>query len=215
MLEVYCMVLRNDSSWALRPKVERLRFNRPRHVYRLVSNPFESLRSSRCVTTAVSHYTFPPHWNLNQIILQSLSQAPLENINMTEAGIGSDAGASLPRGLSLQFSPATPIADDCQYPPRTAPNQASQGESGFVDSSGPILSMYLESAKEEDKAMAESWQADAEGILVFVCFHVLVYSLTDSSVVDWFILRRCRIVDLSVDSGPSTEPTGHLQLLPR
>ena len=57
-----------------------------------------------------------------------------------------------------------------------APNQASQGESGFVDSSGPICSMYLEMAVEEDKKMAESWKADAEGIIVFVRLHVLVHS---------------------------------------
>ena len=53
-------------------------------------------------------------------------------------------------------------------PPRSAPNQASQDESGFVDSSGPIFSMYLEMAEEEDKKLAESWQADADGILIFV-----------------------------------------------
>jgi hypothetical protein len=28
--------------------------------------------------------------------------------------------------------------------------------------------MYLELAEEEDKKMAESWKADADGILVFV-----------------------------------------------
>ena len=52
--------------------------------------------------------------------------------------------------------------------------------------------MYMEMAEEEDKKMAESWKADAEGILVFVrlyilvpCFaptmgHRLVYSLQPS-----------------------------------
>ena len=34
--------------------------------------------------------------------------------------------------------------------------------------------MYLEMAEEEDKKMAESWKADAEGILVFVRFCLLV-----------------------------------------
>jgi hypothetical protein len=29
--------------------------------------------------------------------------------------------------------------------------------------------MYLEMAEEEDAKMAESWKADAESILVFVC----------------------------------------------
>ena len=38
---------------------------------------------------------------------------------------------------------------------------------------------------------------------------------TDSIVIDWSILCCCRIVDLGVDSGHSTEPTGHFQLLPR
>jgi hypothetical protein len=34
--------------------------------------------------------------------------------------------------------------------------------------------MYLEMAEEEDKKMAESWKADAEGILVFVRLYLLV-----------------------------------------
>jgi hypothetical protein len=34
-------------------------------------------------------------------------------------------------------------------------------------------------------------------------------------VVDWSILRCCRILDLGVDSGYPREPTGHLQFLPR
>ncbi len=37
----------------------------------------------------------------------------------------------------------------------------------------------------------------------------------DSSPVDRFILRCCRVVDISVHSGHSTKPTGHLQLLSR
>ncbi len=50
--------------------------------------------------------------------------------------------------------------------------------SNFVDGSGPILSMYLEMASEEDKKMAESWKADAEGILVFVRLYLLIPCLT-------------------------------------
>ncbi|KAH9067574.1 hypothetical protein EDB87DRAFT_8437 [Lactarius vividus] len=55
------------------------------------------------------------------------------------------------------------IGDD-QYPTQPPPNRASQGISNFFDGSGPIFSMYLERATEEDKNMAESWKADAEGI---------------------------------------------------
>ena len=34
-------------------------------------------------------------------------------------------------------------------------------------------------------------------------------------VIDWSILRRCRNVDICIDSGSSTEPPGHFQLLSR
>ena len=34
--------------------------------------------------------------------------------------------------------------------------------------------MYMEMAEEEDKKLAESWKADAEGILVFVRRNLLV-----------------------------------------
>jgi hypothetical protein len=72
-----------------------------------------------------------------------------------------------PHFLSFASHSATPIGEH-QYPPRSAQNQTWRGESNFVDSSGPIFSMYLELAEEEDKKMAASWKADAEGILVFV-----------------------------------------------
>ena len=37
-----------------------------------------------------------------------------------------------------------------------------------------MFSMYLGMAEEEDNKMAESWKADAEGILVFVRLYPLV-----------------------------------------
>jgi hypothetical protein len=37
-----------------------------------------------------------------------------------------------------------------------------------ADGSGPIFSLYLEMATEEDKKMAENWKDDADGILIFV-----------------------------------------------
>jgi hypothetical protein len=37
--------------------------------------------------------------------------------------------------------------------------------------------MYMEMAEEEDKKMAETWKADAEGILVFVRLHLLAHAL--------------------------------------
>jgi hypothetical protein len=106
-----------------------------------------------------------------------MSRAPPDNFYITETDIGPDAGTLLPLRSSLPFSPAIPIGD-CQYPPRSARNQAWHGESNFVDSSGPIFSMYMEMAEEEDKKMAESWKADAEGILVFVRYYLLVLCVT-------------------------------------
>ena len=72
--------------------------------------------------------------------------------------------------------PVRPI-DDFQYPPQSAPAQvqAPQGVSSFVDGSGPIFSMYMDMATEEDKKMAENWQKDADGILIFVSLYLLVW----------------------------------------
>ena len=107
-----------------------------------------------------------------------MSHTRYQAIGMTtEIGIGT---AIFPRTtLFLPFSLAapTPIGGH-HYPPQSAPVQAQapQGVSNFVDGSGPIFSMYLEMATEEDKKMAESWKADADGILIFVRLYLLIWS---------------------------------------
>ncbi|KAI9453128.1 hypothetical protein BJY52DRAFT_1399705 [Lactarius psammicola] len=91
-----------------------------------------------------------------------MSGAPHETINVRDAGIGDD-----------------------QYPPQSAPNQASHKMSNFVDGSGPIFSMYLERAEEEDKKMAESWKAHADGALIWSgLFSAAVASLISVSIQD-------------------------------
>ncbi|KAI0299130.1 hypothetical protein B0F90DRAFT_634541 [Multifurca ochricompacta] len=71
------------------------------------------------------------------------------------------------------------------YPPPPAQNQASKGESTFADSSGPIFSMYLNLAKDEDEKMAERWTADADGILIFTgLFSAGVAALLAVSIQD-------------------------------
>ncbi|KAH9017481.1 hypothetical protein EDB83DRAFT_186726 [Lactarius deliciosus] len=78
-----------------------------------------------------------------------------------------------------------PGIGDYQYPPQLAQNHASNGVSNFVDGSGPIFSMYLEMATEEDKKMAEAWKADADGILIFTgLFSAAVASLISVSIQD-------------------------------
>ncbi|KAH8985331.1 hypothetical protein EDB86DRAFT_2856194, partial [Lactarius hatsudake] len=74
---------------------------------------------------------------------------------------------------------------DYQYPPPPAQNQEPRGVSNFVDGSGPIFSMYMELATEEDKKMAENWKADADGILIFTgLFSAAVASLISVSIQD-------------------------------
>ena len=81
--------------------------------------------------------------------------------------------------LFLPFSHANlPIVGGHQYPPQSATAQVPQGVPDFVNGSGPIFSMYLEMAVEEDKKMAENWQADADGILIFVRLYLLMWCFT-------------------------------------
>jgi hypothetical protein len=56
------------------------------------------------------------------------------------------------------------------HPPQSAQNHPpqAQGVSGFADASGPLFSMYLQLAGEEDKKMTENRKGDADGILIFV-----------------------------------------------
>jgi hypothetical protein len=100
-----------------------------------------------------------------------MSQAPHDEPQVSHTGFGPGTL------LLLDFFPTIftcCLIADRQYPPIPAHDQGSRGESGFVDSSGPIFSMYLGMAEEEDNKMAESWKADAEGILVFVRIYPLL-----------------------------------------
>ena len=51
---------------------------------------------------------------------------------------------------------------------------------------------------------------------LYSCVSIIQFGVsTNSMAIDRFILCCCRIVNFSIDSGYSPEPTGHLQLLPR
>ena len=93
----------------------------------------------------------------------------LTTINSEELDISQEEGigtSSLNQLCCLVFSHTS--TGDYHFPPQSAQNKAAPGEFVFVDGSGPLFSMYLEMAGEEDKKMADSWKADADGILVFV-----------------------------------------------
>ena len=105
-----------------------------------------------------------------------MSQA--QSININEANLGPDPGTSSLSSITLTaLTCRLGSIDDQQYPSRSVQNHTPQGESGFVDSSGPIFSMYMEMAEEEDKKLTESWKADADGILIFVRIYLLALCL--------------------------------------
>ena len=71
--------------------------------------------------------------------------------------------------------------------------------------------------RRRDKKLAESWQVDADGILISVRLYLVVPCLKpthNASFVDRFILCYHCIVDLYVDPGHSAKLTGYVQLLP-
>lgn len=75
--------------------------------------------------------------------------------------------------------------------------------------------MYREMAEEEDNKMAERWQSDAKGILIFVSPHLLLLVSLHNQEIDWFILcRRCG-VGCGVCPGPQARPPGYDRILSR
>ena len=51
---------------------------------------------------------------------------------------------------------------------QSTPNQPPQVDLNFGDSSEPLFSMYTKTSEEEDNKMVETWQKDADGIVIFV-----------------------------------------------
>ena len=77
--------------------------------------------------------------------------------------------------------------------------------------------MYREIAEEEDKKMAERWQKDAEGILIFVSSH-LTFDITShikSTFIDRLVL--CCSCCIGRGDGPrsQTKLTGYIRILSR
>ena len=76
--------------------------------------------------------------------------------------------------------------------------------------------MYAKVADVEDDKMAELWQKDADGILIFVSPHVLalfIFPNTNWNPIDRVILCCCRHTAFCVYPGPESKPPGHLRVL--
>jgi hypothetical protein len=76
-------------------------------------------------------------------------------------------------------------------------------------------------AEEEDNKMADRWQKDADGILIFVSALISLHQLLlplriviNVNTVDWFILCCCSSTGRSLYPGSQAEFTGYLSILP-
>jgi hypothetical protein len=61
-----------------------------------------------------------------------------------------------------------------EFPPN-GPSHPSQKEFNHGDSSWPLYLMYSKIAQEADNKMAERCQKGADGVLVFVSFHITIH----------------------------------------
>lgn len=77
-----------------------------------------------------------------------------------EKGTGEGVYAAA-QTLSHEFSPTELEHDFLEPPP-------SQERSHLGDSSRPLFNMYSKIAEKDDNTMAERWQKDADGMLIFV-----------------------------------------------
>jgi len=134
---------------------------------------------------------------------------------MTEIpGVETRTGAILP--YTTMEAPLASLTPHPGHPHQPGQNNPAQGESGFADSSGPLFSMYLQLAGEEDKKMTENWKGDADGILIFVSRHSTCGASTHihPEVEDWSVLCRRRNIGRGVRAGSQAKFPGHISILP-
>ncbi|KAF8267419.1 hypothetical protein EI94DRAFT_1786428 [Lactarius quietus] len=87
---------------------------------------------------------------------------------MSQAQATPEVNAEAGVNLQADVEGGNGDTDNRSYPPQHAQNDGEiERESTFVDGSDHFFTMYTEMAGEDDKKMAERWQKDADGILVF------------------------------------------------
>ena len=103
------------------------------------------------------------------------------------------------------------------------PNQPSQGESNFGDSSGRLFTIYIyhKAAEEEDNKMVKRWKEDAKGILIFVspsCRYLSIIAhepvLVNRNAIDRSILCLSRWPPFCYSPGPEAKQSRYLRTLP-
>jgi hypothetical protein len=69
--------------------------------------------------------------------------------------------------------------------------------------------MYSKIAEKDDNEIAEQWQKDADGMLIFVSSQVRFSAVAciNKKSIGWFILCGRRYIPLNVDPGPEAKFT--------
>ncbi len=85
----------------------------------------------------------------------------------------------------------------------------SQEESQFSDSSGPLFSTYSKIAEKDDDIIAEGWQQDANGVIIFVSPQVTFHAIVciNSMSTGRSTLCNRRHTPLILDPGPEAKLT--------
>lgn len=104
------------------------------------------------------------------------------------------------------------LADSTHFP-------EPQRESSFGDSSGPLFSLYSKIAEGDDDKMAERWQKDTKGLLIFVSachgVDVQVHIIINWNTIDWFVLRYSCCTTRCHHPGHKAKSSRHLRILSR
>ncbi|KAN0127591.1 hypothetical protein V8E53_014569, partial [Lactarius tabidus] len=66
---------------------------------------------------------------------------------------------------ALASNPDLDVSDLDSVPSQTA-DPSSQATATFIDGSGPLFSMYNETAAEDDRKVAENWRSDADSAVI-------------------------------------------------
>ena len=147
----------------------------------------------------------------------SQAEAPLEvNLGARVEGSIGETGAQ----YDTFFFPfvRSQITGDTHDPPQPAQNEGEhERESNFIDGSDHFFTMYTKITGEEDKKMVDRWQAEADGILIFVSLSLLFSHIvrTRSLVIDRSIFCRRRRISRNINPRPPTQPTRHSGILSR
>ena len=98
-------------------------------------------------------------------------------VDVADEGKRSESGTLLASCPVLADSPTRTIVPLSNLPP-SQPKEKKKLDHHleFADTSAPLFVMYHRMTKEEDNQLAERWQKDAKGIIIFVSSLITFYT---------------------------------------